>query len=158
MKQTNKNALRKFKRELLTNNYTKVILDENKYKNTEVLSLNKEHKVNYVVDYTTHINALRNTPLDKRDIINLKKYASFYKYWLDLQKQTISIQGQTHNIYKVKGNLYFRNRRTGKLINATKEFKLAREMNKYRPAETIMSIIKQNEEIRRKYKKEVVNG
>ena len=150
MNTTNKQTLRDLKKNLLVNNYQKIVV-ENANENP-VLSLHKKHVSNYTVNYTTEINALRSNPLDKKDITNLKKYANFYKYWLDLKGSTISIEGQKYNIYKVKGNMYFREIKTGAIINATKRFKLAKEMARIKPSEVIMNRIKECELSRNKYK------
>lgn len=138
MNTTNQQVLQTAKFELLKSNYEKIEISNN----FQVLKLKVPENNNIIIEYTKEINALRSNPLDKIDIINLKKYASFYKYWLDLNKKTITLGSTKYNIYKVKGCIYFRNIKSGSITNATKEFALAKIMNRLRPAEVVMNTIK----------------
>ncbi len=150
MNSTNKQTLLIAKENLL-GNYKKI----NTSCNMEVLHLNDEERtVSYIVNYDREINAIESKQLSKIDTLNLKKYAGFYKYWLDLSKQTISIQGRIHSIYKVHGCIYFRDKKSGNIINGNKEFALAKQMNRIRPSEIIGNIIKNCETTRNKHKHE----
>nr|OQX98994.1 MAG: hypothetical protein B6I27_01635 [Erwiniaceae bacterium 4572_131] len=142
MNTTNKQTLKDFRVQMLSK-YTKI---EIKTSDIRILTLNKTNDTPVIVEYTKEINQLRATPLSKWDIINLKKFAKYNSYWLDLQKNTISINGIKNTILKVKDNLYFRNTKTGALKNATKLFTITKKLNSIKAADLIINKLIQNQE------------
>jgi hypothetical protein len=80
----------------------------------EKINVNYEEpeKEEYIPGHEDQISSLYSTPLSKREIIDLKRYAQFYSYWLDHKNNTISIKGEKHDILFIKSQLYFKSTRT----------------------------------------------
>lgn len=94
------------------------------------------------ISYKEDINKTTTTFFSKYDIRNLKAFSNFYGYWFNLEKKTLSINGELHDILKVKENLYLRNRNTKNITNLRRHFKVARMLNTIKVFE---KIFKENE-------------
>lgn len=83
----------------------------------------------YIREYYSEISKLRTTILTKNDMQNIKLFVSFYGYWFDQKKQTITMNNNIYDILKVKNNLYIKNKKTNDVENLQKYFKIARLLN-----------------------------
>jgi len=80
--------------------------------------------------YQDEINKLSSAPLTKEDIFNIKRFANFYGYWYDIKKQTITVNGNLLNIYRVKNTLYFKNEISKEVFSCRNMFETARLLAK----------------------------
>ena len=149
MNLTNKQKLQDFRVSML-NSYEKVTI---KHQDVVVLHLNDEKsQERTIIEYTREINPLRSKSLSKWDYINLKRYAKYNSYWIDKDFKTISIKGDKYKILKVKGNIYFRNEKTGALKNATKLFSVSKKLNSVKAAEFIMDTLIKHQAVREQFR------
>jgi len=145
MNEKNNQFLNDLKQEIIVKSYKKI---EVNYK--------EEEKNKYFFSLKDQINALHSNPLNKKDVVNLKRYAQFYSYWLDLKKSTISINGVKFNIYSVNEELYFRSTVTNEIIEAKREFDIARILNKSKLATNILGNLFKNREVKEKSRKKTL--